>query len=279
MSDYPSPRADRTPRDRELAERRHARTRPTGHDGHVAGSSAALSELFRAIDLTGVYANAMLGGVMARAERLDPVGFAILALLSGLGGGVMRDTLLQHGTPVALTDYAYLLTALGGAVVAFVLRVEGRTWDRAFPVLDALALGTWAAAGSQKTLAVGLGWLPAVLLGTITAVGGGMVRDLFLLRVPAIFGGNTLYATSALLASVEMVVLAGIGLPAIGSAVAILSGAALSLLAKRYGWVLPTEVRVRRPLAARGWWGRRTGLTQAAGEERGAPGTTEHRPR
>jgi uncharacterized membrane protein YeiH len=223
----------------------------------MAVSDAAITETFRAIDLTGVFANAVLGGVLARAERLDPVGFGALAIMSGLGGGLLRDTLLQHGTPVALTDYAYILTALAGAAIAFVVRVEGRLWDRGFPYLDALALGCWAAAGAQKTLGVGLGWLPAILLGTITAVGGGALRDIVLRRIPAIFGGNTLYATSALLASVEMVVLAGIGLPAIGSAVAILSGAALSLLAKRYGWVLPTEVRVRRPRALAGRWGRR----------------------
>lgn len=156
----------------------------------MAGSAAALSELFRIIDLTGVFANAVLGGVMARTQRLDPVGFAVLAMLSGLGGGLLRDTLLQHGTPIALTDYAYPLTALAGAAVAFVVSIEGRTWDRAFLLVDALALGCWAAAGSQKTLAFGLGWLPAILLGTITAVGGGLVRDVVLRRIPAIFGGS-----------------------------------------------------------------------------------------
>jgi uncharacterized membrane protein YeiH len=231
------------------------------------------------VDLAGVRGNAILGGIAARSARLDLVGFVVLAILSGLGGGLLRDTLLQRGTPVALSDPTYLVLAVVGATVAFVVPFTGRWSRRVLTLIDALAVGCWSAVGVQRALAAGLGWLPAVLLGVITAVGGGMVRDLFLLRVPAIFGGNTLYATSALLASVEMVVLAGIGLPAIGSAVAILSGAALSLLAKRYGWVLPTEVRVRRPLAARGWWGRRTGLTPAAGEERGAPGTTEHRPR
>jgi uncharacterized membrane protein YeiH len=205
----------------------------------VPASSAALSDVFRTVDLTGVFANAMLGGVIARAERLDPVGFAILAILSGLGGGLIRDTLLQHGTPIALTDYAYLLTALAGAAVAFVLRVEGRAWDRSFPVLDALALGCWASAGAQKTLAVGLGWLPAVLLGTITAVGGGMVRDVVLRRVPAIFGGNTLYATCAVLASAVMVGLYDADLVSFGLVLSTLTGAALVLLARWRGWTLP----------------------------------------
>ncbi|HEY3504657.1 MAG TPA: TRIC cation channel family protein [Actinocatenispora sp.] len=120
------------------------------------------------MDLAGVFANAILGGAVAARERLDVIGFVTLAVISGTGGGLIRDTLLQHGTPVALTDYAYLLTALGGAGVAFLLRIEGRGWNRILLFADALALGFWAAAGAQKTLQVGLGWLPAVLLGSPT---------------------------------------------------------------------------------------------------------------
>ncbi len=221
----------------------------------MAAPSDAIGGVITVVDLAGVLGNAVLGGIAARSARLDLVGFVVLAILSGLGGGLLRDTLLQRGTPVALTDPTYLVLAVVGATVAFVVPFTGRWSRRALTLIDALAVGCWAAVGVQRALAAGLGWLPAVLLGVITAVGGGMVRDLFLLRVPAIFGGNTLYATSALLASVEMVVLAGLGLPAVGSAVAILSGAALSLLAKRYGWVLPTEVRMRRPRET-GWWAR-----------------------
>lgn len=207
---------------------------------------AALTDLFRGIDLTGVFANALLGGAIARAERLDPVGFATLAILSGLGGGVIRDTLLQQGTPVALTEYAYILTALAGAAVAFLIHVEGRLWDRGFPIVDALALGCWAATGAQKTLSLGLGWLPAVLLGTITAVGGGMVRDIVLRRIPGIFGGNTLYATSALVASGVMVALYHTGHTSAGLVAATATGAGLCLLARWRGWQLP-EGSVWRP--------------------------------
>lgn len=203
----------------------------------VAGGT--VSELFRVLDLTGVLANALLGGVIARRERLDPVGFAVLAVLSGLGGGLIRDTLLQHGTPVALTDNAYLLTALAGAAITFLIQVEGRFWDRAWPVVDALALGCWAAAGAEKTLDVGLSWLPAVLLGTITAVGGGMLRDVVLRRVPGVLGGNTLYASSAVVASAALVVLHGAGYPTAGSLTALVVGAGLCLLARYRGWMLP----------------------------------------
>jgi uncharacterized membrane protein YeiH len=209
-------------------------------------AETAITETFRVIDLIGVLANAILGGVLARRERLDPVGFAVLAIASGLGGGLIRDTLLQRGTPVALVDPAYILTALAGAALAFLVRVEGRWWDRVFPYVDAVALGTWAAVGAQKTLALGFGWLPAVLLGTITAVGGGMVRDVLLNRIPGIFGGTTLYATCALVASGVMVVLYRLEHPTIGLVSATLTGAALTLLARWRGWQLP-EAYVWRP--------------------------------
>ena len=219
-------------------------------------SGAAITESFRVVDLLGVFANAVLGGVLARAERLDPVGFAALAIVSGLGGGLIRDTLLQYGTPVALTDYAYILTALAGASVAFVLDVEGRLWDRGFPWVDALAVGCWASAGASKTVGVGLGWLPAILLGTITAVGGGAVRDVVLRRIPAIFGGNTLYATPALIASGVMVGLYDAGQASLGLVVSTVVGAGLTLLARWRGWQLPeadpwSRARLRGSMRAR----------------------------
>lgn len=222
----------------------------------MAVSGAAITDTFRVIDLTGVFANAVLGGVLARAERLDPVGFGALAIMSGLGGGLIRDTLLQHGTPVALTDYVYILTALAGAAVAFVLDVEGRLWHRGFPWIDALALGCWASAGAQKTLGVGLGWLPAILLGTITAVGGGAVRDIVLRKIPAIFGGNTLYATSAIIASATMVALYNAGTVSLGLVVSTSVGAGLTLLARWRGWQLPeadpwSPSRLRSSMRAR----------------------------
>jgi uncharacterized membrane protein YeiH len=202
-------------------------------------AGASVPEALRWLDLTGVLANAVLGGVIARSARLDVVGFATLAILSGVGGGIIRDTLLQHGPPVALTDYSYVLTALAGAAIAFLVKIEGPVWDRAWPLIDALALGCWAAAGAEKTLVLGLGWLPAVLLGTITAVGGGFVRDIVLRRVPGILGGNTLYATCALAASAVMVGLYRSQHPAVGSVAATLIGAGLCLLARWQHWVLP----------------------------------------
>lgn len=200
----------------------------------------AVNSAFRILDLAGVFANALLGGLIARREKLDPIGFATLAVLSGLGGGLIRDVLLQHGPPVALTDYAYLLTALAGAAVSYLANVEGTVWDRVWPVIDAVALGCWASAGATKTLALGLGWLPAVLLGMVTAVGGGAVRDIVLRRVPGILGGNTLYATAALAGAGTLVVLSEAGYPTAGSIIGFLVGAGLCLVARWRRWILPS---------------------------------------
>jgi len=202
-------------------------------------SNVIVHDLFIGLDLTGVLANAILGGVVARSERLHPVGFIALAILSGLGGGLIRDTLLQHGTPVALTRPAYIPTALLGAAIAFFVPVKGQLWNRTFPFIDALALGCWAATGAIRTLADGLGWLPALLLGTITAVGGGMTRDIFLRRVPQIFAGGNLYTTAAVLASAVAVAFYGVGDSAIGLGLATVTGAGVTLLARWRGWALP----------------------------------------
>ncbi|QDP98871.1 trimeric intracellular cation channel family protein [Microlunatus elymi] len=181
----------------------------------------------------------MLGGVIARREKLDPVGFATLAVMSGLGGGMIRDTLLQKGTPLALTDPAYLTTALVAAFVTYLVRVEGKVWHRLWPIIDALALGCWAAAGAQRTLSFDLGWLPAILLGTITAVGGGALRDIVLRQVPSVFGGTTLYATAATAGSGALVILYALGYPTAGALAALVIGAGLCLVARWRGWVMP----------------------------------------
>jgi uncharacterized membrane protein YeiH len=204
---------------------------------------------FQVVDLLGVLTNGILGGAVARQFRMDPVGFVVLAIASGLGGGMLRDTLLQVGFPVALTDPAYLGTAIAGAMIAFFLRLQGRWTNRVLVLADALAMGCWAATGTGKALDVGLTWLPAVMIGVITAVGGGMIRDIAVGRVPMIFGGNTLYATGAVIGSAEMAVLHGIGRPNWGMATAIVTAATITVVARRRGWRLPGpgEWNVRLP--------------------------------
>lgn len=197
--------------------------------------------LILTLDLLGVFANGLLGGAVARSKDLDLFGFAAVGLISGLGGGIIRDVLLEHGTPVALTNPAYIPTALAGAGVAFVFAIEHRTWDRAFILVDAAALSLWATAGALKALDDGLGWLPEVLIGTITAIGGAITRDVMLQRVPGVFTQGTLYATVAIVVAAIQVSFAGAPGLSAGAAttLAIAVGVALRLIAYWRGWQLP----------------------------------------
>jgi uncharacterized membrane protein YeiH len=169
---------------------------------------------------------------------MDPIGFVALAIVSGLGGGLLRDTLLQHGPPVALADPSYVLTATAAAALAFVVPMRGWVWRLSYPVVDALALGPWAAVGAEKTLAVGLGWVAAILLGTISAVGGGTLRDVIVGRTPQVFGGNTLYATCAAVSSLVVVLFSHYATASEGSLVAAVIGTGLCLLSRWRGWRL-----------------------------------------
>ena len=212
--------------------------------------------LYRFVDVMGVVANGLLGGAVARSHRFDIVGFATLAIISGLGGGMLRDVLLNAGYPVALTDPAYLTGALAAAAAAYFIHFEGALSRRALAVADVLALGCWSATGTIKAAALGLEVVPSIMLGVITAVGGGMLRDVLVGRTPAVFGGNTLYASLAVVGSIEALVFFHLGLREVGMGASILTCAVLGLLARRLGWMLPEPVDFNlrsalRPLAPR----------------------------
>ncbi len=201
----------------------------------------SLPDLFRFIDLTGVFLNGIIGGRLARQKRFDAVGFAVLAIMSALGGGMVRDTLLQAGPPVALTDPYYLGTALVGALIAFLWKLDSRLASRMIVVADGIVLGTWAATGAGKTLALGFGIMPAIMLGMITAGGGGMIRDVSAGNVPMVFGGNNLYATPAAVASVVMVIFSFQDLQMLGMLAATIVGSSFTVVAHWRKWQLPTN--------------------------------------
>ena len=193
---------------------------------------------FRVVDVTGVFCAAVIGAKLARERRFDAVGFATLAVISALGGGMTRDVLLQQ-IPVAFTDPFYLGGALLGATVAFFWRLESKWTNRMITVADALCLGCWAATGAQKTLALGLGVLPAMMMGLTTAVGGSIIRDVMVGKIPKIFGGANLYATPAATSAVIMVVFFKLNMPVLGMALSIIAALIFVLLAQWRGWVLP----------------------------------------
>ena len=225
--------------------------------------------LFRVVDVTGVFANGLIGGAVARSKGFDAIGFIILAISSALGGGMIRDLMLGVSFPVALTDPLYLSTAVAAAAVAFLLDLDGQ-WKRLLSVADVLALGCWSATGASKAMAAGLGFMPSVMLGVITAIGGGMLRDIMVNKVPGVFGGGPLYATLSIVASGQMVVLYQMGQHQLGMGLAITLCCVFGLMAQKRNWMLPSaaDLVIRTPQipAARfpwskRWEGRRAGGT------------------
>ena len=201
------------------------------------------AETIRALDLLGVVANALLAGALARGKRYDLIGFLILGIITGLGGGMIRDLLIAQYTPIALTDPSYLAAAVVGSLIAYVYPTTGRVWRRGARFVDAIALGTWGAVGAQRALAAGLSPGAAILLGTITGVGGGVLRDVLVRRTPMIFGGSTLYATCATAAAGVAVALqllmAPVSRGGLTTIVGTLIGGGLCLLAYKFNWSLP----------------------------------------
>lgn len=160
--------------------------------------------LFTIIDFLAICAGALGGAAeTARDERehYDIVGVIGLGLVAALGGGVTRDLLLGHGAPLAFTDVRYLFFALGGAFLGMLLHREFNRIAPALLFIDAAALGLYAVAGSTRAVDAGLTTLPALLLGAITAAGGGAIRDVIAGRRPSIFLPGQPYVLVALFAS------------------------------------------------------------------------------
>ena len=173
--------------------------------------------LLLALDLTGTFAFALNGAFTAlRAAKLDIVGVVSLGMITALGGGILRDILIDSLPPATFQDWRYLAVAAGGGLVAFV--VGGRLARLATPitVLDAAGLSLFAVTGASKALEFGLGAGQAVILGAITGVGGGTIRDVLIRQVPSVLSSG-LYAIPALLGAAITVITirAGVyGLPA-----------------------------------------------------------------
>jgi uncharacterized membrane protein YeiH len=194
------------------------------------------------VDLAAVFAAAVLGGQVAAEKNLDPVGFTALAIISGLGGGMLRDVLLQHGPPLALVHPSYLITALIAAAVAFLFDLQRYRPGRMVLVLvNALGLSFWAVSGSERATAAGLGIVSCLLLGVITAVGGGVIRDVLVGNRPSIFARNgALYATAALAAAgADQALTAGHLAAYAATLISVVLGSGIHLLSLRYEWNLP----------------------------------------
>ena len=148
------------------------------------------------LDLVCVGFGAFQGALFAIFyKRFDLVGVISVAIVTGLGGGILRDLLLSAGRPVGMQD-KYILTAIGGAALALIIGRWYRKSSGIIVFLDSIAMALFAIAGTYKALIYDTTDLVAVILGIITAVGGGVLRDIVCRVTPQIFTGGPLYATA-----------------------------------------------------------------------------------
>ncbi len=157
-----------------------------------------------ALDLSGVFVFALSGGLAAVRRRLDLFGVLVLAGAAALGGGVLRDVLIGSLPPVGISDWRLVGTALLAGLVTFFFHPRITRISRVVRVLDAVGLAVFAVSGSVTALSAGAGPLAAVLVGGVTAVGGGVIRDLLAGQVPEVLL-RELYALPALLGAAGIV--------------------------------------------------------------------------
>ena len=156
------------------------------------------------LDLVGVFAFALSGGLVAVKKRLDLFGVLVLASAAALGGGIMRDVLIGRIPPTGISDWRLLAGALVAGLVTFVYHPGVERISRFVRVLDAVGLAVFAVGGSLSAVGAGANAVPAVIVGGIPAVGGGMVRDVLAGQVPEVLR-REMYALPALLGSTLVV--------------------------------------------------------------------------
>lgn len=199
------------------------------------------STVFHFFEITAIVLGALGGGLVSRRDRrirFDDTGIIGLGLISGVGGGIVRDLLLNEGPPLSLQHPSYLAYAILGAALSLIFgRSIGPRMLALMSAVDALALGFFTVAGSTRAMNAGLGFLPCLLLGVITAVGGGSLRDIFSGQSPKVFQEGELYALVSAAAALVFLLLQKLGVSSSEAATAgTLAGFGLRMLAIRYGW-------------------------------------------
>ncbi|HKY44466.1 MAG TPA: trimeric intracellular cation channel family protein [Pyrinomonadaceae bacterium] len=208
----------------------------------LAEFTAYAASTLLVLDLIGTFVFALSGGVAGVKERLDLFGVLVLSFAAASAGGIMRDLLIGAVPPAAISDWRYLaVSVVAGLVVFFSYPFSERlpTLRNHILVFDAAGLALFAVAGTQKALGFRLNPVMAALLGMLTGIGGGMLRDVLVADVPAVLRSE-LYAVAALAGALLVVVGHMLNFPPTAVAIA---GAALCFgirfIAIRRGWRLP----------------------------------------
>ncbi len=198
--------------------------------------------LLLAIDLTGTALFAAEGASTAKSAHLDLLGILVLAFVTSLGGGILRDLLIGDTPPAAIRDWRYAAIAFVTGAVVFLLHPNLSTDGLTFiTTLDAAGLAFFAISGAAKALEFRLHPLLAVMMGGITGVGGGTLRDILINRIPTVLRAD-IYAAAALLgAAIMLLALRLRARPALASSLGIAACFVLRILAVHFGWNLPNE--------------------------------------
>lgn len=197
------------------------------------------SELFFALDLVGTLVFAITGAFRAVKHELDILGVLVLSVFTGVGGGILRDVILGVYPPAVFTNETYFLLCLGGGVLVFFLAPHVAKWWNLVKFLDALGLGVFAALGALKGYDHGLGPIGVVMMGTMTAVGGGVIRDILVREIPSVLVSD-FYATAAALGALCLWVCVVLGVDSsVALMVALVVTVLLRLLALKFHIQLP----------------------------------------
>ncbi|MEU3249367.1 trimeric intracellular cation channel family protein [Streptomyces sp. NPDC006997] len=193
------------------------------------------------LDLVGIFVFAISGALLAVRKNFDVFGIAVLAEATALGGGLFRDLVIGAVPPAAFTDLGYFLTPLLATLLVFFLHPQVERIQVGVNVFDAAGLGLFCVAGTTKAYEYGLGLTASAALGLVTAVGGGVVRDVLANEVPSLLRWDRdLYAVPAIVGATLTALCVGYGaLNPLTSALAAVVAFALRLLAMRFHWRAP----------------------------------------
>ncbi|MGI0017135.1 MAG: trimeric intracellular cation channel family protein [Nitrosotalea sp.] len=202
--------------------------------------SSPIQTIVLILDLFGTMAFAVTGAFKAIEHKADIVGIIILATITGVAGGTIRDIVLGHFPPHSISDPNYvIITTVTGIVIFFLYPKMQKHWNL-FLKFDALGLGVFTAIGATLAYQLfGMNFLAMAMAGMVTAVGGGILRDMFVNEIPMVFV-KELYASASFLGVVVFYVLLLVQLQIeVATIGAILVTTMLRLVAMKYNWNLP----------------------------------------
>ena len=153
------------------------------------------------LNLVGTFAFGLSGGILGVRKKMDLFGVLVLSVATGLGGGIIRDLILGHTPPTTLVDWRYLVAAGAAGLLVFLDYRQIIRWNRFVTTFDAAGLAIFTVTGTTIALAAGLGPVPAALLGMLTGIGGGALRDVLAAEVPLVLRSE-IYAVASLLGAI-----------------------------------------------------------------------------